>query len=467
MASFGTGFAAGLNSGMSMGKMLMDTYNDAKLKRDVEDANAADQEEVNTGLNDEQRAQIAAIREQKLDDGSNAYEVEDTANGARIRAAGDPDAQWGEIAGGKQYKLGNKTQDTAFNADQIARHRQERIAEAYTKNGDPVRGLQYKNAAREDRTASAMEAARDEYTTGLEDIASGQNMDKYIPMILKAYNDPRKGSKHDDGHHATYDPERNAVAFSDKDGKIVNVIPVNQQTMAAAWKERYLDKMEAFDPKLGLQREELGIKRDTLTETGRHNKAYEGILDRRNGLMGGGGGGGNSFKGMEQKANALSMAYRKADPNMSQADADKRAWQVLTRDTNGLKGDSEAQVEYDDGNGNKIKGTASQVHNARMKSDGSYRAANGEGLAMAPPASNQTGRSTENQTSPTARRLDMSERHLAATQGPDAVIASLEKKIANAQNNAESSTDNDEKLQWASAANYYSQQLSTFKNAKR
>lgn len=412
MASFGSGFAAGLNNGMSMGKMLMDTYNDAKLKRDVEDANAADQEEVNTGLNEEQRAQIAAIREQKLDDGTNAYEVEDTANGARIRAAGNPDAQWGEVAGGKQYKLGNKTQDTAFNADQIARHRQERIAEAYTKNGDPVRGLQYKNAAREDRTASAMEAAREEYMAGLEDMASGQGMEKYIPMILRAYNDPRKGSKHDDGHNATYDPERNVVAFSDKDGRIVNTIPVNQQTMAAAWKERYLDKIEAFDPKLGLER-------GKITETGRHNRAIEGIysekndIDRqRNGLLGGGGARGQMGTPLGLSDDGKGVIYNTPQgivvkPLPAGVDGAK-----LFPKVTGLKGDGEAQVEYDDGNGLKIKGTPSQVHNSRMKVDGSYRAANGGDLAMAPPASNQTGRQAANPGKAPAKQTGVSDAEL-------------------------------------------------------
>jgi hypothetical protein len=392
MASFGTGFAAGLNSGMSMGKMLMDTYNDAKQKDDLEQAGKLDQTVTETGLTDEQQAQIAAIRQQKLDDGSNAFEVEDVNNGVRIRAAGNPDAEWGMVAGAKQYKLGNQTRDTEFSKDEIARARNEAIADAYTKNGDPGRGLQFKNAAREDRTAASIEAAREEYVTGLEDMASGKNMDKYIPMILRSYNDPRKGSKHDDGHNATYDPERNVVAFSDKDGRIVNTIPVNQQTLSAAWKERYLDKLEAHDPKLGLARQELGIKRDTLTETGRHNQATEGILRQRNGLLGGGGAKGQMGTPLGLSEDGKGVIYNTPQgivvkPLPAGVDGAK-----LFPKVTGLKGE-EAQVEYDDGNGMKIKGTPGQVHNSRMKVDGSYRAANGgDGLAMAPPASNQTGK---------------------------------------------------------------------------
>jgi hypothetical protein len=388
MASFGSGFAAGLNSGMSMGKMLMDTYNENKLKRDVEDASALDQQVVDGGLSDEQKAQIQATRDQKLEDGTAAYEVEDVGNGVRIRAAGTPDGEWGLVSGKKSYSLGGKTQDTEFTPEQISRARNDAIATAYTKNGDPVRGLQYKNAAREDRTASALEAAREEYMAGLEDMASGQGMEKYIPMILRAYNDPRNGSKHDDGHNATYDPERNVVAFSDKDGRIVNTFPVNQQTMAAAWKERYLDKIEAFDPKLGLER-------GKITETGRHNRAIEGIYSEKNdidrsrvGLLGGKGQPGSAL-GMTDDGKGVVYNTPQGlvvKPLPAGVDGAK-----LFPKVTGLKGD-EAQVEYDDGAGTKIKGTPGQVHNSRMKIDGTYRAANGGDLSMPPPASNQTGR---------------------------------------------------------------------------
>lgn len=396
MASYGTGFAAGLNSGMSMGKMLMDTYNDAKQKDDLEKAGSLDQTEVNQ-MTSEHADTLRNIESTKNADGTNAYVVEKLDDGtARFRAAGDENAEWGSLGLTKQYKLGNQTRDTAFTKDEVARARNEAISEAYTKNGDPARGLQYKNAAREDRNASAIEAAREEYVTGLEDMASGKNMDKYIPMILRAYNDPRKGSKHDDGHNATYDPERNVVAFSDKDGRIVNTIPVNQQTLSAAWKERYLDKLEAHDPKLGLQRQELGIKRDTLTETGRHNQATEGILRQRNGLLGGGGTKGQMGTALGLSEDGKGVIYNTPQgivvkPLPAGVDGAK-----LFPKVTGLKGE-EAQVEYDDGNGMKIKGTPGQVHNSRMKIDGSYRAANGgDGLAMAPPAGNQTGRAAPN-----------------------------------------------------------------------
>lgn len=421
MASYGSGFASGLGQGMATGKMLMDIYNENKQKRDLEEAGALDQQVVETGLTDEQKAQVQANREMKLEDGSAAFQVEDTANGVRMRAAGNPDGEWATIAGGKQYKLGNQTQDTEFTKEQIARARNDAIADAYTKNGDPGRGLQYKNAAREDRNASAMEAAREEYMTGLEEMASGKGVEKYIPMILRSYNDPRKGSKYDDSHNATYDPERNVVAFSDKDGRIVNTFPVNQQTMAAAWKERYLDKMEAFDPKLGLQRQELGIKRDTLKETSRHNQAYEGILDRRNGLLGGGGAKGQMGTPLGLSEDGKGVIYNTPQGIVVKALPAGVDGAKLFPKVTGLKGE-EAQVEYDDGAGTKIKGTPGQVHNSRMKMDGSYRAANGgDGLAMAPPAGNQTGRAAPNPGKAPAKQSGVSNAEL------DTMIADAER----------------------------------------
>lgn len=408
MASYGTGFAAGLNSGMSMGKMLMDTYNDAKQKDDLEKAGSLDQTEVNQ-MTSEHADTLRNIESTKNADGTNAYVVEKLDDGtARFRAAGDENAEWGSLGLTKQYKLGNQTRDTAFTKDEVARARNEAISEAYTKNGDPARGLQYKNAAREDRTASALEAAREEYTTGLEDMASGRNMDKYIPMILRSYNDARKGSKYDDGHNATYDPERNVVAFADKDGRIVNTIPVNQQTLAAAWKERYLDKIEAFDPKLGLER-------GKITETGRHNRAIEGIYQEKNdidrskvGLLGGKGQAGTPL-GLSDDGKGIVYNTPQGlvvKPLPAGVDGAK-----LFPKVTGLKGE-EAQVEYDDGNGLKIKGTPGQVHNSRMKIDGSYRAANGGDLTMPPPASNQSGRPAANPGKAPARQAGISDAEL-------------------------------------------------------
>ena len=382
--SIGRGFVSGLAQGVALGNTVMDTYDRYKLKNELGNASKIDQELVDgkLGSNDQITADF-------VNNPDNGYEVQKVdGGGLKYRTAGS-DNSWNELnTTGKQYRLGGLTRDTEFSKEEVARARNDAVANVYANNGDPARGLQYKNAAREDRTASAMESAREEYVNGLEDMAKGEGMDKYIPMILRSYNDPRKGSKHDDGHNATYDPERNVVAFADKDGRIVNTIPVNQQTLASAWKERYLDKIEAFDPKLGLER-------NKNTETSRHNQAIEGIysekndIDRsRNGILAGKGQLGSAL-GMTDDGKGVVYNTPQGlvvKPLPSGVDGAK-----LFPKVTGLKGD-DAQVEYDDGSGTKIKGTAGQVHNARMKSDGSYRAANGEGLAMAPPAGNQSGR---------------------------------------------------------------------------
>lgn len=412
MASFGTGFAGGLLSGMSMGRMLMDTYNDAKLKDELEAAGKLAPEEIAGSIDQDTQKSIETMRSHVGADGKNTYEVENlSGGGARFRAAGDGD--WTTIAPGKQYKMGGLVQDNPFTDAQISKARGEAIADVYARNGDPMKGLQYKNASREDRSASAIEAAREEYMSGLEDMASGRNMDKYIPMILKSYNDAKPGSKHDDGHHATYDPERGVVAFANKDGQIVNTIPVNQQTLAAAWKERYMDKIAGFDPKLG-------IEVDKVRESGRHNRNVESIAREGNDIKREGLDIQRGQLGLEQqrinkmgqlndlqkyeleqrqkfdvvKAD-LQDQYEKGTITEKQyvrglnAAAVKFGGHMPTEKASG----GEAQVEYDDGAGTKIKGTDEQVHNTRMKRDGAYRAANGgsNGLTMPPPANVKPG----------------------------------------------------------------------------
>lgn len=391
MSSFGSGFASGLNNGMAMGKMLMDTYNENKLKRDVEAASTADQEELPV-LTEHQKATADYVR-----DTNNGYEVQDTTGGGlRFRTAGS-DNSWQDLTPGtKQYQLGDKVQDTQFSKDQVDAYRANKQAEVLAKYGDVKGAYGLRAAAREDRLASSMETIRNDHITALEDVASG-NLQKYVPMLLEAYNNAPSGSKHDDKHTGVYDPERNVVAFANKRGEIVNTIPVNAQSVTAGLKELYQQKLSALDPSFSLNKDKLGLESRKLDITDKHYSEIADIERRKLGLMAGGGAGGSSsFKAMEQKAGALSMAYRKADPNLSQAEADKRAWQVMTRDTVGLKGDGEAQVEFDDGNGNKIKGTASQVHNARMKNDGAYRAGEGTDLKMTPQTSNQTGRGAAN-----------------------------------------------------------------------
>lgn len=383
MASFGSGFAAGMNSGMSMGKMLMDTYNDAKQKDELEQAQKLDQSVEYGGLDDEQRQQVQAIRDQRLEDGTNAYEVEDTARGVRIRAAGNPEGQWGDIGGKKSYSLGGVTRDKEFSQDEISRARADAISGVYSKNGDPMRGLQYRQAAREERQAgmedqilgymrNSQNMSDDEFYQGLSKMATGHGNDGLSFGYTKGPNG------------------ENLIGMIGQDGKLV-LQPATRDLAISKLLQYASPKNYQQERTYGLQREEMGIKRDTLTETGRHNKATESILHERNGLVGGGGSKGQMGVALGLSDDGKGIVYNTPSglvvkPLPAGVDGAK-----LFPKVTGLKGE-EAQVEYDDGNGTKFKGTPTQIHNARMSSDGSYRAANGgNGLAVTPPASNQTG----------------------------------------------------------------------------
>lgn len=406
----GRGFVAGLAQGVALGNTTMDTYDRYKLKSELENAGKLDQQET-TSLTPNQQSTADYVN-----NADNGYEVQKLdGGGLKYRTAGSENS-WNELTPGlKQYKLGNKVQDTAFTEDQISRARADAQANVYMRNGDPAKGYGLKAAAREDRVGNATEMARDEYMSGLEDLASGKNVDKYMPMILKSYNDAPKGSKYDDGHHATYDAERNLVAFSDKEGRVVNSIPVNPQTMAAAWKERYLDKLSALDPKLGLEREKLAETRDFHKDTIRVHERANDIADKRVGLA-------NSLNPaqdyeLQQKklfdtGKAAIIADLEAG-KISETDAAKKIGILGMKYGSGASGltkADEAVVEYDDGNGNKYKGTPAQVHAARMKTDPTYAAGKGSSLAMPPretrQAPNQTGKAQQAPQSSTSGPSD-------------------------------------------------------------
>lgn len=448
MASFGSGFASGLGQGMSMGKMLMDTYNSAKERDDLEKAGQLDQEVVDGkfSANDQATADFVNNRD-------NGYEVEQTGRGLRYRTAGS-DNSWNELnTSGKQYRLGDKVQDTEFAPEQIARARSDAIAQAYTKNGDPMRGLQFRQASREERQAGNEEKILDfmrnssnmdddAFYSGLSKMATGHGNDGLSFGYTKGPNG------------------ENLIGMVGQDGKLV---------LQPATRDLAISKLLQYvSPKNYQQERVYGLEREKLDETSKYHQGIIGvhqeanrIADKRVGLMGSGGSGGNSFKAMEQKADALTQAYMKADPGMSQEAANKRAWQVLTKDTTGLRGEAEPQVEFDDGNGTKLKGTHSQLMNNPV-----YRARNAGAEMKDPKAGEQAGK-PQASNQPATRKLDMTERNLAATKGPEAVVASLEQKIAKAQSSMESSTDPNEKHDWGRAVNYYTEQLNTFKNAKR
>lgn len=395
MASFGSGFAAGLNSGMSMGKMLMDTYNENKQKRDLEEAGALDQQVVETGLSDEQKAQVQANREMKLEDGSAAFEVEDTANGVRMRAAGNPDAEWATIAGGKQYKLGNKTQDTEFSKEEISRARSDAIADVYTKNGDPMRGLQYKQAARETRQADNEEKI-------LDFMRNSSNMDDdtfYSGLSKMATNHGNDGLSF--GYTKGPNGE-NMIGMVGQDGKLV-LQPATRDLAVSKLLQYVSPKNFQQERAYGLQREELGIKRDTLTETSRHNKAAEGILRDRNGLLGGKGQLGSAL-GMTDDGKGVVYNTPQGlvvKPLPAGVDGAK-----LFPKVTGLK-PNDAKVKFTDKNGTIFEGT----HDELMRANSEYRSQNAP-LEMNPPASNQTGRPVANPGKAPAKQTGVSDAEL-------------------------------------------------------
>ena len=382
MASYGTGFSAGLNSGMSMGKMLMDTYNDAKQKDDLEKAGAIDQQIIENDLTDEQKGHIQAIRDQKLDDGTAAYEVQDVGKGVRIRAAGNPDGEWGTVTGLKQYKLGNKTQDTEFSKEDIARARGDAIADVYTKNGDPMRGLQYKQASREVRQADNEEKILDfmrnssnmdddTFYSGLSKMATGHGNDGLSFGYTKGPNG------------------ENLIGMVGTDGKLV-LQPATRDMAVSKLLQYVSPKNYQQERVYGLEREKLQETRDYHQGTIDIHKEANQINRERNGLLAGRESGGSaSVKTLQPKVEALTGVLMKANPEMDEKTATMLAWKSFVP---GLgKQTAEAQVKYkDDETGTEISGPASAVERERMKNP-VYRAGAGSDYKMNQPAGNQTG----------------------------------------------------------------------------
>lgn len=432
MASFGSGFSSGLGQGMAMGKMLMDTYNENKMKRDLEEAASLDQQSVDGALSDSQIAEITRIRGLKNDAGESSYVVEDLGNGGiRYKGIGQEGGDWGTIAPSKTYKLGNQTSETGFRSDQIERARANAIADVYAKNGDPMRGLQYRQAAREDRYASNEEKvldfmrnssnmSDDEFYSGLSKMATGHGNDGLAFGYTKGPNgEPLIGMVGQDGK-LVLQPATRDLAVS----KLLQYIsPSNyRQERAYGLEERKLNETRDYHQgMIGVHRESNQISRE------------------RNGLLAASRESRDPYDLIDKKATAYAKALMNADPNMTPEAANKKAWQSIMRDfdksqpgqllgttddgkslvyssgdeiitkplpagvsannlfrkATGEGGGSGVRMEYTDDAGNKISGSPQEVHNTRMSIDPKYRAAyggaGGSGLAMTPPASNKTG----------------------------------------------------------------------------
>jgi hypothetical protein len=258
MASFGSGFASGMGQGMAMGRMLMDTYNDYDQKDKLKKAGEVDQEVIDGQMTADQQAQLKNIRDTKNADGTAAYVVEDVAGGgARFRAAGDENAEWGALAAAKQYKLGNQTRDREFSKDEISRARTDAMADVYMRSGDPNKALGLKALSREDRKGAQWEDINQNQINDLQALAEG-NYDALKGTIEKGiqrYNDAQSG-QYADGHRIAVDWKNNQAIVTGPKNEVVRTIPITQQTAAGFIRSYYDDLRSAANPEYGLKSRE-------------------------------------------------------------------------------------------------------------------------------------------------------------------------------------------------------------------
>lgn len=257
MASFGSGFASGIGQGMAMGKMLMDTYNSAKEKEELEAAGKLDQTVVDGQLSADQQAQLKNIREAKNADGSAAYVIEDISGGARFRAAGDDKAEWGSLAAAKQFKLGNQTRDREFSKDEIARARTDAMADVYMRNGDPSKALGLKALSREDRKGSQWEEINQSQINDLQAVAEGRYGDvrSTVEKGIERYNNAQSG-QYADGHRISVDWDKNQAIVTGPKNEVVRTIPIDQKITAQFIRSYYDDLRSAANPEYGLKARE-------------------------------------------------------------------------------------------------------------------------------------------------------------------------------------------------------------------
>lgn len=248
MASFGSGFASGMGSGMAMGKMLMDTYNEYDQKDKLKKAGELSQEEISAGLTKDQQTTADYVN-----DANNGYEVEKLDNGAlRYRTAGS-DNSWTELTpGAKQYKLGDKVQNTAFSADQINRARDDARAKVLMDAGDVKGAYGLRALAREDRKGQQWDDINQNQINDLQALAEGkyENLRGTIDKGVQRYNDAQTGP-YADGHKMAIDWDNNQAIVS-KGSDVVKKIPITQQTAAQFIRAYYDDLRAAANPEYGL-----------------------------------------------------------------------------------------------------------------------------------------------------------------------------------------------------------------------
>lgn len=136
-------FAEKFQQGLTMGQGLMDTYEKAKMRKELREANALQQEQQQLGLNPPTEGAVPT--------GYEDYIARDTQTGAfrpvaNIETNPEEYARQGVMAerfnapnafaGQKtSYSLGGVTRDTAFSPEEVATARMERKADIYSNYG--------------------------------------------------------------------------------------------------------------------------------------------------------------------------------------------------------------------------------------------------------------------------------------------------------------------------------------------
>lgn len=248
MASFGEGLSSGIGQGMAWGKLIADTYSDAKQKRELEEAGKLDQKVVGGGFstNDQYTADY-------VNNPDNGYEVEKTTGGLRFRTAGSENG-WTDLnSTAKRFQLGGKTQDTEFTAEQIARARTDAMSDVYARNGDPTKALGLKALAREDRKGQQWEDINQNQINDLQALAEGKydQLKGTIDKGIARYNEAQTG-QYADGHRISVDWNKNEAIVTGPKNEVVKTIPINQQTAAQFIRSYYEDLRAAANPEFGL-----------------------------------------------------------------------------------------------------------------------------------------------------------------------------------------------------------------------
>ena len=253
----GRGFVSGLAQGVALGNTVMDTYDRYKLKNELENAGKIDQETVNGKLSEYDQSTADHVNNPE-----NGYEVQKLDNGGlKFRTAGS-DNSWNEVnPTGKQYKLGNKVQDTEFTKEQIARARTDAQANVYMQNGDPMKGYGLKSLAREERKGQQWEDINQNQINDLQALAEGRydSLRSTIDKGVERYNNASSGP-YADGHRISIDWNKNEAIVTGPKNEVVKTIPINQQSAAQFIRSYYDDLRSAANPEYGLKAREVGTK---------------------------------------------------------------------------------------------------------------------------------------------------------------------------------------------------------------